>query len=280
MPATKKPASRPSTRRDSADEGRVLITGASAGIGAELAREFARHGHDLTLVARRREALAELAAELTRDHGVDVKIIAQDLAQPGGPAAVVKAAQAGGQTIGVLVNNAGISETGPFVEAPTERLLALIDLNVRAMTEMTHRVLPGMVERGAGRVLNVSSMSAFQPLPTMGTYAASKVFVLSLTEALSEELRGTGVTVTALCPGFTQTDMMDEIQAGSSVVRRIPKQMLSKPADVAALGYRATMSGQTVAVPGLPNQIGAAWAQVTPRWLTRTMVGMATRSGR
>ncbi|MFT3813497.1 MAG: SDR family oxidoreductase [Acidovorax sp.] len=279
MPASKKTPSRPSSSHGKADAGRVLITGASAGIGAELAREFARHGHPLTLVARRKEALAELAAELARDHGVDVKTIAQDLAQPGGPAAVVKAAQAGGETIGVLVNNAGISETGPFVDAPTERLLALVDLNVRAMTEMTSRVLPGMVERGAGRVLNVSSMSAFQPVPTMGTYAASKVFVLSLTEALSEELRGTGVTVTALCPGFTQTDMIDEIQSNSAAVRKIPTQMLSKPADVAALGYRATMSGQTVAVPGLPNQIAAAWAQVTPRWLTRTMAGMATRAG-
>ena len=279
MPASKKTPSRSSTRRDKADLGRVLITGASAGIGAELAREFARHGHPLTLVARRKEALAALAAELARDHGVDVKVIAQDLAKPGGPAAVVKAAQAGGETIGILVNNAGISETGPFVDAPTERLLALIDLNVRALTEMTHRLLPGMVERGAGRVLNVASMAAFQPLPTMGVYAASKVFVLSFTEALSEELHGTGVSATALCPGLTQTDMADEIQAGSSAARRMPQQMLSKPADVAALGYRALMSGQTVAVPGLPNQLTAAWAQVTPRWLTRALTGFATRAG-
>ena len=279
MPASKKTPSRSSTRRDKADLGRVLITGASAGIGAELAREFARHGHPLTLVARRKEALAALAAELARDHGVDVKVIAQDLAKPGGPAAVVKAAQAGGETIGILVNNAGISETGPFVDAPTERLLALIDLNVRALTEMTHRLLPGMVERGAGRVLNVASMAAFQPLPTMGVYAASKVFVLSFTEALSEELHGSGVSATALCPGFTQTDMMDEIQAGSAVARKMPQQMLSKPADVAALGYRALMSGQTVAVPGLPNQLTAAWAQVTPRWLTRALTGFATRAG-
>ncbi|MFT4194588.1 SDR family NAD(P)-dependent oxidoreductase [Ottowia sp.] len=278
MPASRKPSIRKPASRKAADLGRALITGASAGIGAELAREFARHGHPLTLVARRKEALAALAAELTREHGVDVKIIAQDLAAPGGPAAVVKAAQAGGQTIGILVNNAGIVDTGPFAQAATERLLALVDLNVRAMTEMTSRLLPGMVERGAGRVLNVSSLSAFQPVPTMGTYAASKVFVLSLTEALSEELHGTGVSVTALCPGFTQTDMMGEIQAGSAAIRKLPQQMLSKPADVAALGYRALMSGQTVAVPGLPNQITAAWAQVTPRWLTRAVAGFATRT--
>jgi short-subunit dehydrogenase len=273
MPAApKKP-----TSRSGKDLGRALITGASAGIGAELAREFARHGHPLTLVARRREALAELAAEITHEHGVDVKVVAQDLAKPGGPAAVVKAAEAGGEVIDILVNNAGIVDTGPFIEASTDKLLGLIDLNVRAMTEMTSRLLPGMVERGRGRVLNVSSLSAFQPVPTMGTYAASKVFVLSLTEALSEELRGTGVKVTALCPGFTQTDMIDEIQSASSAVSRLPKQLLSKPTDVAKLGYRALMSGQTVAVPGLPNQIGAAWAQVTPRWLTRYVAGMATR---
>ena len=279
MATSRKTTPRTSTRRTDAEAGRALITGASAGIGAELAREFARHGHALTLVARRREALAALADELTRAHGVDVKVIAQDLAQPGGPAAVVKAAQAGGQGIDILVNNAGIVDTGPFARASTDRLLALIDLNVRAMTEMCSRLLPGMVERGAGRILNVSSLSAFQPVPTMGTYAASKVFVLSLTEALSEELHGTGVSVTALCPGFTQTDMMDEIQAGSAAVRKLPQQMLSKPADVAALGYRALMSGQTVAVPGLPNQLTAAWAQVTPRWLTRYVAGIATRGG-
>ncbi|MBK6746476.1 SDR family NAD(P)-dependent oxidoreductase [Ottowia sp.] len=257
--------------------GRVLITGASAGIGAELAREFARHGHRLTLVARRREALAALAAELEREHQVDVQVIAQDLAKPGGPAAAVKAAQAGGEEIGILVNNAGVIDVGRFADAQPEKLIGLVDLNVRTMTEMTSRLLPGMVARGVGRVLNVSSLSAFQPVPTMAAYAASKAYVLSLTEALSEELRGTGVKVTALCPGFTETPMISEIQAGSAAVRGLPKQFLSDPSDVAAQGYRALMSGQTVVVPGLPNQLTAAWAQVTPRWVTRYIAGVATR---
>ncbi|MFT4268259.1 MAG: SDR family oxidoreductase [Xenophilus sp.] len=261
------------------DFGRVLITGASAGIGAELAREFARHGHPLALVARRRETLAELAAELQRDHGVDVQVIAQDLAKPGGPAAVVKAAQAGGEAIGILVNNAGVIDVGPFAQAQAERLAGLVDLNVRAMTEMTSRLLPGMVARGAGRVLNVSSLSAFQPVPTMATYAASKAFVLSFTEALSEELRGSGVKVTALCPGFTETPMIDQIRAGSAAVRGLPRLFLLKPGDVAAQGYRALMAGQAVVVPGLPNQLTAAWAQVTPRWVTRYIAGVAARRG-
>ncbi|MFT4242457.1 MAG: SDR family oxidoreductase [Acidovorax sp.] len=265
--------------KDDKNTGRVLITGASAGIGAELAREFARHGHRLTLVARRREALAALAAELKKDHQADVQIVAQDLAKPGGPAAVLKAAQAGGEPVAILVNNAGVIDVGPFADADTAKITGLIDLNVRASTELISRLLPGMVERGAGRILNVSSLSAFQPVPTMAAYAASKAYVLSLTEALSEELRGTGVKVTALCPGFTETPMIGEIQAGSAAVRGMPKQLLSTPRDVAALGYRALMAGQVVAVPGLPNQITAAWAQVTPRWVTRYVAGFAARRG-
>ena len=268
-----------SKKNDGQQAGRVLITGASAGIGAELAREFARHGHRLTLVARRREALAELAAELQNEYQADVEIVAQDLAKPGGPAAVIKAAEAGGEPIAILVNNAGMIDVGPFAEADTARIMGLIDLNIRASTELISRLLPGMVERGEGRILNIASLSAFQSVPTMAAYAASKAYMLSLTEALSEELRGTGVKITALCPGFTETPMINQIQAGSAAVRGIPKQFLSTPSDVAAQGYRALMGSQVVAVPGLPNQLTAAWAQVTPRWVTRYIAGFAARRG-
>ena len=256
--------------------GRVLITGASAGIGAALAREFARHGHRLTLVARRRAKLAELAAELEGEHHVDVRTIVQDLAKPTGPAAVVKAAQIDG-AIGVLVNNAGVIDVGPFVASKTDALVNLVNLNVRALTELSSLVVPAMVERGFGRILNVASLAAFQPVPSMAAYAASKAYVLALTEALSEELRGSGVTATALCPGITDTDMASDIQAGSPAAAKLPKQLVSDPADVAAGAYRALMAGQVVLVPGLPNQITAAWAQVTPRWLTRYVTGFATR---
>ena len=187
-------------RIDGHEVGRVLITGASAGIGAELAREFARNGHQLTLVARRRAKLAAVAAELEREHYVDVRTIVQDLAKPTGPAAVVKAAQADGP-IGILVNNAGVIDVGPFAASRTDALVNLVNLNVRALTELTSLVVPGMVERGFGRILNVASLAAFQPVPSMAAYAASKAYVLALTEALSEELKGSGVTVTALCPG-------------------------------------------------------------------------------
>ena len=263
-------------RIDGHEVGRVLITGASAGIGAELAREFARNGHQLTLVARRRAKLAGIAAELEREHYVDVKTIVQDLAKPTGPAALVKAALADGP-IGILVNNAGVIDVGPFAASHTDTLVNLVNLNVRALTEMIRLLLPGMVERGFGRILNVASLAAFQPVPSMAAYAASKAYVLALTEALSEELKGSGVTVTALCPGITDTDMASEIQAGSATAAKLPKQLVSDPADVAAEGYKALMAGRVVLVPGLPNQLTAAWSQVTPRWLTRYVTGLAMR---
>ena len=258
--------------------GRVLITGASAGIGAELAREFARHGHRLTLVARRKGKLEGLAAELESAFYVDVKVIVQDLAKPTGPAAVVKAAQAGGEEIGILVNNAVVSDVGPFAASSTDTLAGMGNLNVRELTELTRLLLRRMVERRFGRILNVASLAAFQPVPSMAAYAASKAYVLALSEALAEELKGSGVTVSAVCPGVTDTDMATEIKAGSASAAKLPKELISDPKDVAERAYKALMSGQVVLVPGLPNQITAAWAQVTPRWLTRYVAGLAARS--
>jgi short-subunit dehydrogenase len=251
----------------------LVIDGHKVG-RAELARAFAREGHQLTLVARRRAKLEGLAAELAREHYVDVRTIVQDLAKPTGPAAVVKAAQADGH-IGILVNNAGVIDVGPFSASRTDALVNMANLNVRALTELTSLVVPGMVKRGFGRILNVASLAAFQPVPGMAAYAATKAYVLALTEAMSEELKGSGVTVTALCPGITDTDMATDIQAGSSA--KLPRQLVSDPADVAAEGVKALMAGQVVVVPGFPNQITAAWAQVTPRWLTRYVTGFAAR---
>ena len=258
--------------------GRVLITGASAGIGAELAREFARNGHRLTLVARSKDKLARLAAELSAEFHVDVKVIVQDLAKPAGAATVVKAAQAEGEEIGILVNNAGVIDVGAFAASATDKLVGLVNLNVRALTELTSLVMPRMVERRFGRILNVASLAAFQPVPSMAAYAASKAYVLALSEALAEELKGSGVTVTALCPGVTDTDMATEIKAGSSSAAKLPKELISDPKDVAVRAYKALMAGQVVLVPGLPNQITAAWSQVTPRWLTRYVTGFAARN--
>jgi len=264
-------------RIDGQEVGRVLITGASAGIGAELAREFARHGHRLTLVARRKDKLVALARELDDAYHVDVKLIVQDLARPAGPAAVLKATQDDGEAIGILVNDAGVIDVGSFAGASVDKIVAMVNLNVRALTELTGLLLPAMVERKFGRILNVASLAAFQPVPGMAAYAASKAYVLALSEALGEELKGSGVTVTALCPGVTDTDMATEIKAGSSTAAKLPKELVSDPQDVAERAYKALMAGQAVLVPGLPNQITAAWAQVTPRWLTRYVTGIAAR---
>ena len=274
---TRTKSKRDPLRIDGHEVGRVLITGASAGIGAELAREFARHGHRLTLVARRRDKLTELAAELEREHAVDVRLVMQDLAKPTGPGAVVKAAHAEGDDIGILVNNAGVIDVGAFASSSTDKIVGMLNLNVRALTELTSLLLPSMVERRFGRVLNVASLAAFQPVPSMAAYAASKAYVLALSEALHEELRGSGVKVTALCPGITETNMAEEIKAGSAAAAKLPKQLVSDPVDVAREAYQAVLKGQAVLVPGLPNQITAAWAQVTPRWLTRYVTGFAAR---
>jgi short-subunit dehydrogenase len=259
--------------------GRVLVTGASAGIGAELAREFAKHGHSLVLVARSKDKLTALAGELNAAHDTDTLVLAQDLSRPGAAQAIADELAERDVEIDILVNNAGVLDVGSFAETPGEIYDNMVALNVAALTALTSHLLPAMLERKFGRVLNVASLAAFQPLPSMAVYAATKAYVLSLTESLSEELRGTGVKVTALCPGLTDTDMVSTIKAQSASARRTPSLLISDPKSVAKQAYKATMAGQTILVPGLPNQIAAAWAQVTPRWLTRAFTGFAARRG-
>jgi uncharacterized protein len=257
--------------------GRVLITGASAGIGAELAREFAKHGHSLVLVARSKDKLTALAGELNAAHDTDALVIVEDLSRKGCAQAIVDELADRGIEVDILVNNAGVLDVGPFADTDTDVYDNMVALNVAALTSLTSLLLPAMVGRKFGRILNVASLAAFQPLPSMAVYAATKAYVLSLTEALSEELRGTGVKVTALCPGLTDTSMVTSIKAKSATAQRTPNMLISDPKTVAKQAYAATMSGQTILVPGIPNQIAAAWAQVTPRWLTRTVTGFASR---
>lgn len=257
--------------------GRVLITGASAGIGAELAREFAKHGHALVLVARSKDKLTALSGELNAAHDTDTLVIVEDLSRKGCAQAIVDELADRGIEIDILVNNAGVLDVGPFADTPTDTYDNMVALNVAALTSLTSLLLPAMVARKFGRILNVASLAAFQPLPSMAVYAATKAYVLSLTESLSEELRGTGVKVTALCPGLTDTNMVATIKANSTTAQRTPNVLISDPKAVAQQAYKATMAGQTILVPGLPNQIAAAWAQVTPRWLTRTVTGFASR---
>ena len=184
-------------------KGTALITGASSGIGEALAREFARHDYDLIITARRGDRLEALAQELSQQVSVDIVI--SDLATESGPATLIAAVSRLNKHIDILVNNAGVAHSGSFHTSDAAHIDRLIRLNITALARLTQHYSQPMVQRGAGKILNVASVAAFQPVPSMAVYAASKAFVLSLTESLSEELRGTGVTATALCPGLTRT---------------------------------------------------------------------------
>jgi len=255
----------------------ALITGASAGIGLALAELFAENGFDLVLVARRKAELEELAQRCRREHRVRAEAIAVDLLASDAPSDLVERLERDGVSIDVLVNNAGLMEMGRFAQIDLASHERLLQLNVLVLTSLTHRLLQPMVARGRGRILNVASTSAFQPVPSLAAYAASKAFVLSFSESLSEELRGTGVTVTACCPGFTRTDMLDRARDEHTAANRIPDFMLSDVASVAQAGYDGCMAGTPVVVPGLQNRVSASLVQLYPRWLVRTVGGFVAR---
>jgi uncharacterized protein len=245
----------------------VLITGASSGIGLELARCFAAEGARLVLTARNTAALESLAAELRRDHQVEAIVLTADLARPETPGQIFSELQGRGMLVDVLVNNAGFGAHGRFAELPLARLLEMIQVNVTALTELTGLFLPGMVARRRGGVLNVASVAGFVPGPGMANYFATKAFVLSLTEALAAELAGTGLTVSALCPGPTATNFsrVARFEMNRQTVR-VPG-MTAKA--VAVQGHRAYRKGQVVAVTGIQNQLAVLLARLAPRALVR-----------
>jgi len=255
----------------------ALITGASSGIGEALARRFARDGHRLVLVARSAGKLQALADELHTAHGCAVNVLPADLARPEAAAALAATLRRRRRAVDVLVNNAGVLEQGHFTAIAAERHQALIALNVAGLTAMLSAFVPGMVRRGRGRVLNVASIAAFQPVPSLATYAATKAYVLSLTEALAEELRDTGVSVGALCPGITATAMLDRAAAGNGRLRRLPGFVVGDVEAVAADAYRACLSGEVITVPGLVNQTAALASRAAPRWLLRRIAGALGR---
>jgi short-subunit dehydrogenase len=257
-------------------EGRALITGASAGIGLELAREFAAHGHPVILVARNETRLNEVAAELSRADGIEATVIASDLGARGGPTALFDEVARRNLDVDILVNNAGVMDTGAFEDADAETLLGIVRLNVEALTALTSLFLKPMVARGKGRILNVASVAGFQPLPSMAVYAASKAYVLSLTEALAEELRGKRVNVTALCPGFTDTNMVENAKRENAAFQALPSALLADAKSVAREGYRACMSGDVIRVPGLALQMATGLIQAQ-RSITRTLTGLLGR---
>lgn len=255
----------------------VLVTGASSGIGEALAHCFARDGHRLVLVARREAKLRALAKALRDDHGTGVDVLPADLAQRGAAAALAARLRRSRHAIDVLVNNAGVLKQGAFIDSSAEQYQQVIELNVCGLTAMLAAFVPEMVRRGDGRVLNVASIAAFTPVPSLAVYAASKAYVLSLTESLAEELRDTGVTVTALCPGITATAMFDRATQDNARVAQLPGILVGDVHEVAAEGYRACMAGEVVAVPGVLNQVATMAGRATPKWLLRRIAGVVGR---
>jgi short-subunit dehydrogenase len=253
--------------------GCALVTGASGGIGAELAAAFAARGFDLVLSARNHDRLRALARALKAAHGVRATVLPADLADPGTPRAIFDALRAQAIDIDILVNDAGLLFEGDFAQIALEDHLKLVQVNIAALTALTRLFVAPMLQRGSGRILNVASTSAFVPIPSLAIYAASKAYVLSLTEALSEELRGTGVTATALCPGLTDTDMMRR----SPRARRVPWLIVMDAKSVAEQGCAACLSGKAVHVAGLANDIAVSGAGYLPRWLVRSVGGLLAR---
>lgn len=247
----------------------VLVTGASSGIGRELAKAFAADGCRLILVARKRNALQELADELRRAHQTQSEVLTTDLAQPSAPFRIFEHLQANGTRVEVLINNAGFGAHGQFAELPLDRQLEMIQVNITSLTHLTRLLLPGILERHRGGVLNVASTAGFQPGPRMAVYYATKAFVLSFSEAIAEEVVGTGITVTALCPGPTATNFAEA--AGARFSRLFLRNALSAEA-VAGCGHRAFRAGKIVAICGLRNQLLTFSERLAPRALVRKIV--------
>jgi short-subunit dehydrogenase len=241
----------------------TLITGASNGIGLELARIFARNGHSLILVARNRQRLEEIAAELK---SVSVQIVAKDLSRIGAAEELFQEAP----QCDVLVNNAGYTVFGKFAETSLADELGMMQLNMRTLVILTKLYLPAMIAAHSGRIMNVASTAAFQPGPLMSLYYATKAFVLSFSEAIANELKGTGVTVTALCPGPTATGFQERGKMENSGLVKGKKIMDART--VAEAGYRALMAGKTVEIPGLQNKLLAQSVRVSPRSVVTNIV--------
>lgn len=240
----------------------ALITGATSGFGYEFARLFARDGFKLVLVARTKDRLQEVADEISVNHGVETKIIAEDLFEPEAAERIYKQTKLWGITVNVLVNDAGQGEHGKFIDYEIARDIDMIQLNITALVSLTKFFLTDMVARNEGRILQVSSLLGKYPTPMMAVYAGTKAFVSSFTEALINELKDTNVTMTALLPGAADTDFFHKAGAENTVVYR--ETSLSDPEDVAQDGYDALMKGESRVISGVKNKVQAAMSNVLP----------------
>lgn len=254
--------------------GTALVTGASAGLGRDFAGLFAADGHDVVLVARRRERLDAIAAELTSSHGVKATVIAADLAEPGAARRIGDELGRHGLEVDFLVNNAGFGGTGAFADVDDARDSRMVQVNVTALVELTRLLLPGMIARKRGRVLNVGSTAGFQPGPFMATYYATKAFVNSFTEALAYELAGTGVTATLSCPGATETEFAGHAGNAETLLFRLGA---ADSKSVAAEAYAAMMAGRGRVVHGLTNKVGVQAVRLSPR---AAVIAIAARLNR
>lgn len=250
----------------SASPGKLaLITGATTGIGYELAKLFARDRYDLILVARDEARLIKVGGELKEKHGVSVKVVTKDLSLPGAPQEIFSELERQSVMPDVLVNNAGYGTWGPFADSDLSVQIGMIQVNVIALTQLTRLFLPALISRKQGRILNVSSTAGFQPGPLMAVYYATKAFVLSFSEALANELQGTGVTVTVLCPGPTATEF--QRRAGVQHFKFFTGRSAMTAEKAARAGYRALMQGRALVIPGIRNKFLAFSERLLPRTL-------------
>jgi len=249
----------------------VLVTGASSGIGRKLAHRFARAGSHCVLLARSEDALHTLADSLASDYDVSTDVVVADLGGPDAADDVVAELEARGLSVDVLVNNAGFGARGAFAELDADRQVDMIRVNVTALTHLARLLLPGMLERDRGGVLNVASTAGFQPGPRMTVYYATKAYVLSFSEGLHEELAGTGVTVSCLAPGPTRTSFVDRAGMNDATLFDLGTTMSAE--NVAQAGYDGFRRGRAVVVPGWPNKIGAFMIRFTPRPVARKIAG-------
>jgi uncharacterized protein len=247
-----------------------LVTGASSGIGVEIARELAKRGRGVTLVARRKDRLVELAKELAERHGIRAEIVACDLSSPAARKRMMQTVDGRGLEVDVLVNNAGFGSAGRFQSLDADAELRMVRTNVEAVVDLCSAYVPEMVERGRGAVLNVASVAAYQPVPRQSTYAATKAFVLSFTEGLHVDLKGTGVTATALCPGPTRTEF-GEAAGIREELFQIPG-LVYTPEQMAVAGVNAMERGRRAVVPGATNLVSAVGGRLMPRALVLPLI--------
>ena len=252
----------------------ALITGSSEGIGRSFAEIYAKNGHDLVLVARNKIKLEEFAQELKEKHAVQVDVFAADLIPVDAAQKLFEAITAKDIKIDILVNNAGMMQVDKLNESDPQKLNNLLQLNIQSLVNMTQQFVNPMMSRGHGKIVNVGSIASFMPTPNFAAYGASKAFVLSFSEGIAEEFRGTGVTVTCVCPGMTETKMLSHAEG---IEKFIPTFLKADPMELAAQAYKASMKGDVVFLDKIANKLLVQWATHYPRWLVRSVNGLFSR---